>query len=48
MPEGMSINEIEIHYKKQTVLGEKLCLIFDGKTCVMKDGNGETHTIIKI
>lgn len=48
LPEDISINEIEIHYKKQTVLGEKLYLFFDGKTCVMKDGNGDIHTIIKI
>ncbi|MBQ9267083.1 MAG: hypothetical protein IJ217_02220 [Clostridia bacterium] len=48
LPDDFVVNEFEIHYKKQTMYGEKLTVIFDGTTCVMKNEEGETKIIAKI
>ena len=48
MPENKEINEIEVQYRNQTMLGEKLLLTFDGTTCIMQNENGEINVTIKI
>lgn len=48
LPEDSCIKEIEVHYKKQTMYGEKLTLMYDGKTCVIKGEDGETKVVAEI
>lgn len=48
LPENEEINEIEVQYRNQTMLGEKLLLTFDGTTCIMQNENGEINVTIKI
>ncbi len=47
LPDDLLIHDIEIHYKKQTMLGEKLVVLFDGNTCLIKGENGETKVVAK-
>ncbi len=46
LPENVLINELEIQYKRQTLLGEKLHLTFDGRECTMENDNGDINVII--
>ena len=46
--ENVLINELEIQYKQQTLLGEKLHLTFDGRECTMENDNGDINVIIKV
>lgn len=48
LPENILVNEIEIQYKRQTLLGEKLHLTFDGQECTMENENGDINVIIKV
>ncbi len=48
LPDDLKIKDIEIQYKKQTMLGEKLLLTFDGEKCTMQNENGEINVIIKL
>ncbi len=48
LPENVLINELEIQYKRQTLLGEKLHLTFDGRECTMENDNGDINVIIKV
>ena len=48
MPENEEINEIEVQYRHQTILGEKLLLTFNGTECTMQNENGEINVTIKI
>lgn len=48
LPEDKEVKEIEVQYRNQTMLGEKLLLTFDGTTCIMQNENGEINVTIKI
>ena len=48
LPEDFLVREMEIHYKKQTMFGEKLIVLSDGKTCIMKNEDGEVKVVVKV
>ena len=45
-PDNFEAKDIEIHYKRQTMFGEKIIALFDGSTCVMKNEDGEVKVVI--
>ena len=48
LPDNILPKEIEVHYRHQTILGEKLLLTFNGTECTMQNENGEINVTIKI
>lgn len=48
LPENILPKEIEVHYRHQTILGEKLLLTFNGTECTMQNENGEVNVTIKM
>ena len=48
LPENISPKEIEVQYRHQTILSEKLLLTFNGTECTMQNENGEVNVTIKI
>lgn len=46
LPNDVLLKEIEIHYKHQTLLGEKLLLTLNENTCTMQNQNGDINTVI--